>query len=164
VTLPSDSSTPGTVMPPFPAQLDPKALGILTIPRLGIQVVVRDGVDDDTLRIAAGRIPGTSRIDGSGNLGIAAHRNTFFRPLEKVQKCDQIEIRTRRAVYVYEVDEVEIVPPERVDVLEPQGRPTLTLVTCFPFEYVGHAPNRFVVRAWRSQKLPKPSSFLNAHR
>lgn len=122
-------------------------IGKLEISRLGVSVVVLQGVDDHTLRIAAGHIPDTAFPGNQGNVGIAAHRDTFFRALRNIRENDIITIATASNVYRYQVDKISIVEPDRIDVLDPTPNPTLTLVTCFPFYYLGAAPHRFIVRA-----------------
>jgi sortase A len=123
-------------------------VGRLEVPRVGVSVMVLEGDDDDTLRQAAGHIPDTDLPDKpDGNVGIAGHRDTFFRPLMNIRKGDEIRLTTERGAYRYAVDSIRVVTPEDVDVLDPVDHPVLTLVTCYPFYYVGHAPNRFIVQA-----------------
>lgn len=124
-------------------------VGRLDIPRIGISVMVVEGVEDGDLKRAAGHIPGTALPGEPGNVGIAAHRDTFFRPLRVIRRDDAITLNTLGGAYRYRVVSTEVVGPEDVQVLYPTGRDTLTLVTCFPFDYVGSAPKRFIVRADR---------------
>jgi sortase A len=119
-------------------------VGRLAIPALGLEVVVLDGTDELSLNRGVGRIAGT-RI--ASNLGIAGHRDGFFRALRKVAANDRIILETPRASHVYEVRSLTVVSPEDVQVLAPTAEPTLTLVTCHPFFVLGHAPNRFIVHA-----------------
>jgi sortase A len=133
--------------PPPPEPEEGTALGRLEAPRLGLSVIVAQGVTSSTLRRSAGHIPGTALPGQLGNVGIAGHRDTFFRPLKEIQKDDTLTLTTLEGTYRYVVDSTEIVPPEDVQVLDPSGRPTLTLVTCYPFYYVGSAPKRFIVQA-----------------
>jgi sortase A len=126
-----------------------KALGRLTAERIGLDVMIAEGVDYKTLRRAAGRIPGTARLDSGGNVGIAAHRDTFFRPLQKIQEGDVLEIETYKSRYRYRVEWTAVVDPSNIQFLKPSSVSELTLVTCFPFHYVGPAPRRFIVRATR---------------
>lgn len=121
-------------------------LGLLSIPSLGLSVVVFEGTDALSLNRGVGRIQGT-RIQS--NLGIAGHRDGFFRSLRKVTKGDRITLETRGSTYAYEVRSLSIVSPEDVQVLDPTPGPTLTLVTCHPFFVLGHAPQRFIVHAVR---------------
>jgi len=108
---------------------------------------VFDGTDDLTLNRGVGRIAGTARPGQGGNLGIAGHRDGFFRGLKDVGAGDQIELKIPGRTEVYQVDDVQIVKPTDVQVLEDRGVPTLTLVTCYPFYFIGNAPQRYIVRA-----------------
>ena len=123
------------------------ALGRITVPRLHLAVMVADGVDNQTLRRAVGHIPGTARVGSAGNVGIAGHRDGFFRPLKDVRAGDEVVLTTPGAVTRYRVEWAEVVPPEDTAPLQPTPYPALTLVTCHPFYYMGTAPDRFVVRA-----------------
>lgn len=123
-----------------------RPLGLLSIPALGLAVVVLDGTDELSLNRGVGRIEGT-RIES--NLGIAGHRDGFFRALRNVARDDRITLETPRASYVYEIRSLTVVSPEDVQVLAPTPEPTLTLVTCYPFFVLGHAPKRFIVHAVR---------------
>lgn len=138
-----DRSAPSRGAP----KVDANLVGRLTVPRLKLSVMVRNGIDSRTLRRAAGRIPGTARPGESGNLGIAGHRDSFFRGLRNVRKNDVIRLTTLEAAYDYSVESIEVVRPENVTVLKNPGHPALTLVTCFPFEYIGNAPKRYIVHA-----------------
>jgi sortase A len=123
-------------------------LGILEIPRLGIETPVLEGVDDGTLRRAVGHIPGTALpADGIGNIGIAGHRDTLFRSLKDVEQEDVIILKTLTGDHRYLVDSIRVVEPNNVAVLKNIDQRTLTLVTCYPFNFVGPAPLRFVVQA-----------------
>ncbi len=122
-------------------------IGRLKIDRLGVSVIVLQGVEDNTLRIAAGHVPDTALPGPSGNVAIAAHRDTFFRPLRNIRKNDVITLETPAGSYQYKVEATWIVNPERVEVLNPTPYPALTLITCYPFYFVGNAPDRFIVRA-----------------
>ena len=124
-------------------------LGRLEIPRIGISVMVVEGVENGDLKCAVGHIPGTSLPGAAGNVAIAGHRDTFFRPLRSVHRNDTITLRTANGVYRYRVVFTDVVVPGDVQVLYPTKDDTLTLVTCFPFYYVGSAPKRFIVRAGR---------------
>jgi sortase A len=137
------------VAAPIVAPEDGGIVGRLEIPRIGVSVMLVEGVDDGDLRRAAGHIPGTALPGEPGNVGIAAHRDTFFRPLRSIHRNDVITVSTLRGAYRYRVVSIKIVKPEDIQVLYPTGRDTLTLVTCFPFNYIGSAPNRFIVRADR---------------
>ncbi len=137
-------------MPPVAAPDKHGVVGRLEIPRLGVSVMVVEGVDDSDLKRAVGHIPGTALPGEPGNVGIAGHRDTFFRPLRSIQRDDTITVSTLQGAYRYRVVSTNVVRPEDIQVLYPTGRDSLTLVTCFPFEYVGSAPKRFIVRAERA--------------
>ena len=121
--------------------------GRVEIPRLKMSAMVLHGVDNKTLRRAVGHIPGTAAPGASGNVGLAAHRDTFFRGLRNVRRDDLIRVEGHDGAFYYRVDSIRIVTPDRVDVLQADSEPTLTLVTCYPFDFVGKAPERFIVRA-----------------
>lgn len=123
-------------------------LGRVDIPRLGISVAVLEGTSSRTMRLGAGHIEGTPLPGDTGNSGIAGHRDTFFRELKNVRENDDIQLQTATGLFHYEVDLVKVVDPNDLTVLEPSTfGSTLTLVTCYPFYFVGSAPKRFVVRA-----------------
>lgn len=122
----------------------------IEIPRLGIRAMVSEGIDDRTLALAVGHVPGTPFPGEPGNSAIAGHRDTFFRHLGGIRRDDTIRVTSSRGVFTYVVDGVEVVNPDDVEVLSPRPESTLTLVTCFPFDYIGPAPKRFVVVAHRS--------------
>jgi sortase A len=123
-------------------------LGELQIPRVGIDTIVLEGDDDTTLRRGAGHIPETDMPgEPGGNVGIAAHRDTYFRPLRLIRARDLIVIRTPAGDYRYRVQSTRVVEPDDIAVLDNTGQRVLTLVTCYPFYYVGAAPHRFIVRA-----------------
>ena len=122
-------------------------LGVLEIDKLRIRVPIYDGTDDLTLNRGVGRIIGTARLGETGNTGIAGHRDGFFRGLKDISMGDEIDLTTTTAKVIYIVDQIEIVSPADVRVLQPRPAPSITLVTCFPFYFVGDAPKRFVVHA-----------------
>lgn len=122
-------------------------IGRIEIPRLLLSVVVMEGADEKTLRRAVGHIPGTALPGEPGNVGLAGHRDTFFRPLKNLKIKDKIRISTLKGLFTYEVVALWIVEPEDVGVLAPSGENLLTLVTCYPFYFVGPAPRRWIVRA-----------------
>lgn len=122
-------------------------IGIMSIDKLGIQVPVYNGTDDFNLNRGVGRIKGTAQIDVSGNLGIAGHRDGFFRGLKDITIGDEIELQTTRGLLTYAVSSITIVDPSDVSVLANTEEKTITLVTCYPFYYVGHAPQRYIVKA-----------------
>jgi sortase A len=123
------------------------ALAILAIPRLGLSTIVVEGTQERELKLGPGHIPGTSLPGGGGNVGVAGHRDTFFRPLRLIRKDDTIQMITHEREYHYKVVSTEIVGPDDVQVLYSTQHEILTLVTCYPFEFVGPAPKRFIVRA-----------------
>ena len=124
-------------------------VGRIEIPRLGLSVVVAEGVDARTLRRAAGHIPGTGLPGQPGNIGISGHRDTFYRPLRNIRQDDIITLTTVAGHFHYRVVSIWIVSPSDVSVLDPSADEVLTLVTCYPFYFVGAAPERFIVRAGR---------------
>lgn len=124
-----------------------EALGRLTIPDAGVSVMVLEGTDEATLDRAVGRIEGTADLDEPGNVGIAGHRDGFFRGLRHLEQGDEMSVASQKGLTRYRVSAISIVEPEDVEVLDPSPLPVLTLVTCYPFYYVGSAPQRFIVRA-----------------
>ncbi len=134
------------------------AIGRIEIPRIGISVIVLEGDDQRTLRSGAGHIPGTALPGEEGNVAIAAHRNTFFRPLRNIRKNDVILLSSVESTSLYRVESTEVVEPSHTEVLDNTDTPTLTLITCYPFFYVGAAPNRFIVRARRISTHVRASS------
>jgi len=121
-------------------------LGKLEIPRLGLSLPILDNDDAKSLTLSVGHIPGTSVIGSLGNAGIAGHRDTAFRPLRRIRVGDRIETHTgQEAVYV--VKTIRIVDPADTSLLRESTSPLLTLVTCYPFDYAGSAPYRFVIQA-----------------
>jgi sortase A len=124
-----------------------RVLGRLEIPSLGVSTIVREGEDARTLQLAIGHIAGTALPGAAGNMGLAGHRDTFFRRLREINPGDVIRLVTVEGTYTYAVEGTQIVDPDDVWVLDPTPQPSLTLVTCYPFTYLGAAPERFIVRA-----------------
>ncbi len=124
-------------------------LGRIEINSIGLSSMILEGVDQGTLRRAVGHIPGTALPGERGNVGLAGHRDTFFRALRKIRKDDEITLETLDGSYRYRVDLTEVVGPESVEVLDGSDDLRLTLVTCYPFSFVGSAPQRYIVRAQR---------------
>jgi sortase A len=122
-------------------------LAVLRIQRLHIQVPVYEGTDELVLNRGAGWIAGTARPGEADNVGIAGHRDGFFRGLKDVTAGDTIELSSTGETAVYQVDRIEIVSPDDVEVLRPRRTPSLTLVTCYPFYFIGSAPQRYIVHA-----------------
>ena len=141
--LASRSASPARRLPPAQGS----TVGRIEIPRLGVSAVIRAGSDARTLQLAVGYIPGTALPGENGNLGLAGHRDTFFRKLRDINPGDEIRVTTKHGVFRYFVQRTNIVEPRDVWVLDSTGYPALTLVTCYPFSYVGSAPQRFIVRA-----------------
>ena len=139
----STSPTAGSVAAPTADGL----VGRIKIPRLLLSVVVIEGVTKTALRRAAGHIPGTALPGEAGNVGVAGHRDTFFRTLKDLRIKDEIQFSTLKGDFKYEVESLRVVEPDNVGVLAPSGENVLTLVTCYPFYYVGPAPKRWIVRA-----------------
>jgi sortase A len=119
----------------------------LEIPRIGLTAMVLDGASSQTMRVGLGHITGTSSPGENGNVAIAGHRDTFFRPLRRIQEGDEILLETPAKALTYRVSSTEIVDPSDVAVLRSHGKDELTLVTCYPFSYLGPAPKRFIVHA-----------------
>jgi len=124
-----------------------RVLGRLEIPTLGVSTIVREGEDARTLQLAVGHIAGTALPGTAGNMGLAGHRDTFFRRLREIDVGDVIRLVAVEGTYTYVVESTQIVDPDDVWVLDPTPEPSLTLVTCYPFTYIGSAPERFIVRA-----------------
>jgi sortase A len=127
-------------------------LGRIDIPRLGVSVIVLEGTGKTVLRRAVGHIFGTARPGQLGNVGLSGHRDTFFRPLRNIRQDDVITLTTPSAEYRYRVVSTKVVGPRDLAVLDADGTEVLTLVTCYPFYFVGSAPERFIVRAQRVGK------------
>lgn len=125
----------------------PAPLAVLRIPKIRLEVPVLSGTDDATLDRAVGHIEDTARPGTDGNSGIAGHRDGFFRGLKDIAPGDVIELDTLQGKDVYRVERTWVVDPEDVSVLDPTPTRVLTLVTCYPFYYIGAAPRRFIVRA-----------------
>jgi sortase A len=140
-------AAPGVIPPAAAGGL----IGRIDIPRLDLSVVVIEGTSSTNLRRAVGHIRGTALPGQHGNTGISGHRDTFFRPLRNIHKGDVITLTTLAGQYRYRVVSTTIVKPSDVAVLNSDGSETLTLVTCYPFYFVGAAPDRFIVRAERTE-------------
>jgi sortase A len=122
-------------------------IALLKIERLNLVAPVFPGTDAITLNRGVGLVKGTALPGETGNVALSGHRDSFFRPLKDIAIADSIELRTRRGVQHFRVAEIHIVDPLDVSVLDPSDAPILTLITCYPFYYVGYAPDRYVVRA-----------------
>lgn len=127
------------------------AVGRIEISTLGLGAMILEGVDQRTLRRAVGHIPGTALPGEQGNVALAGHRDTFFRSLRDIRNDAEITLTTLHGSYRYRVDSTRVVEPEAIEVLADSGDAILTLVTCYPFDFIGPAPKRFIVRA---HKIP----------
>ena len=128
-------------------------MGVLKIPSIGIEVPVLEGTDDLTLNRGVGHIDGTPLPGEEGNIGIAGHRDGFFRGLKDLHLGDSLDLYTEHGNTRYVVDEIHIVTPEDISVLSPRQRSSVTLVTCYPFYFVGSAPMRFIVHASTTEAI-----------
>lgn len=122
-------------------------IGEIEIPRLGLRAVILQGDSSQVLLRGVGHLPNTAMPGELGNIGLAGHRDSFFRPLGQIRPGDLITLRTLKGEFQYRVESTRVVSPSNIEVLAPTDKRELTLVTCFPFNYVGAAPNRFVVRS-----------------
>ncbi|HKN75012.1 MAG TPA: class D sortase [Candidatus Acidoferrum sp.] len=129
-------------------------IGEIQVPRLHVKAIVVQGDSHTILRRAVGHIPETALPGAPGNVVLAGHRDTFFRPLRNIRLGDAITLKTPGGVFQYLVESTEVVPASDIEVLNASGGRTLTLITCFPFDYIGPAPSRYVVRA---RELVSPS-------
>ena len=132
----------------------PPPLAVLRIPRINLAVPVLTGTDEITLNRAVGHIEDTAVPGAPGNSGIAGHRDGFFRGLKDIDIGDTIELDTLQAKQFYQVEKIWIVGPDDGWVLDPTDNRTLTLVTCYPFYFVGSAPQRYIIRAMISRIIP----------
>ncbi|WP_158615427.1 class D sortase [Acidipila sp. EB88] len=132
--------------------------GLLRIPAIDLRVPVVEDDDTTSLLRGVGHIRGTALPGGLGTVGLAGHRDTYLRPLEKIRPQMQVEISRGRAMYRYVVDSTEIVTPEAVRVLDTEDTPALVLVTCYPFHYIGAAPMRFIVHAHLVSLVPETAT------
>jgi sortase A len=156
-SAPAAAVTPAAALSPVslpvvaPRKIAPLGamLGRIQIHRIGVDAIIVEGTDGRSLGRAVGHIAGTALLDERGNVGLAGHRDTFFRPLRDIRPDDEIIVTTLAGRYRYKVESTRVVTGEDISVLEDPGQSILTLVTCYPFYYVGHAPERFIVRARR---------------
>jgi sortase A len=149
VTDTAASETPTIERPARPPSSKPdhQLIGRLEIPRVHLSVMVVDGDDDATLKIAAGHLPDTPFPWEFGNSAVAGHRDSFFRPLAEIKLNDRLSLTTPHGEFHYAVSKLRVVAPDDLSVIAQHGRSSLTLVTCYPFAYVGRAPKRFIVTA-----------------
>jgi sortase A len=142
--LPGTRTSPAA---PIPAPAPGTWIARLEVPSVRLATTVLEGTDDGTLSRGSGHIEDTPFPGGTGNVGIAGHRDTVFRPLRHIRLGDEMKLTTADRVYHYKISKTLIVTPDDVFVLDPTEQPTLTLVTCYPFDFIGHAPRRFIVQA-----------------
>lgn len=135
-----------------------RPMGRIEVPALSLSAPITGDVDAASLRMGVGHIRGTALPGGLGTVGIAGHRDTFFRPLRHVQPGMRVDLTDATGTYHYLIDSTEIVDPTEVRVLDITDRPALTLITCFPFDYIGAAPRRFIVHAHLLSLLPDRSA------
>ena len=132
-------------------------VAVLRIPKIHVEVAVFEGTDELSLNRGVGWIAGTARVGETGNIGIAGHRDGFFRVLKDIKVGDVITLTSLSVTTTYTVDQIEIVSPDDVRVLAPRPAPSVTLVTCYPFYYSGDAPQRFIVHGSRREERPNSS-------
>lgn len=144
--LPGDSGSRASAAAPS-APAAGAVIAKLAAPSVQMTTTVLEGSDDATLSRGAGHIEDTPFPGQPGNIGIAGHRDTVFRPLRRIKIGDPLELTTADRTYRYRISKTLIVGPDDVYVLDPTDRPTVTLVTCYPFDFIGHAPKRFIVQA-----------------
>ena len=137
----SNRQTPKATSTPEPV------VGMIEVSALGLSAPITSDIDAGSLRLGVGHIRGTAVPGGLGTVGIAGHRDSFFRPLQRVMPGMDIKLSGANGTFHYLVDSTEIVSPDKVHVLDIGHLPALTLITCFPFDYVGAAPRRFIVHA-----------------
>jgi sortase A len=137
-------------------------VGRIEIPRLHVSTIIFEGTGDNVLSIGVGHLSGTALPGEQGNVVLAAHRDTFFRPLRSIHRDDRIVVVTPAGTRRYQVDLSEIVSPNYIEVLAPTPGATLTLVTCYPFEWLGHAPRRFIVQAHEVDDPTRSGSLASA--
>jgi sortase A len=137
-------------------------LALLRIGKLHVEVPVFDGTDDLTLNRGVGRIIGTAKPGERGNIGIAGHRDGFFRGLKDIRSGDEVDLVMPMKTWRYVVDHVQIVSPEDVSVLANRGVPVLTLVTCYPFYFIGDAPQRCIFRCFLKEQVDEAVALQTA--
>ena len=142
-------------------QLAP-AVALLRIPKIQLEVPVLEGTDDVSLNRAVGLIAGTARPGEDGNIGIAGHRDGFFRGLKDIQEGDGIELVTATGTDTYTIDRIAVVTPDDASVLARRQGPSITLVTCYPFYFVGSAPQRYIVQASMKLRKSHPAEQMKA--
>ncbi len=136
------------------SQADGSVTGKISIPALNLSVPIVEGLTRQDLLRGVGHVSGSAIAGGLGNMALAAHRDTFFRPLRNVKADMDVYVSSSTGTYNYKIDRTEIVSPEQVNILEIGSVPQLTLITCYPFNYIGAAPQRFIVHAHLTSLLP----------
>jgi sortase A len=122
-------------------------VGRIDIPKLDLSAVVFEGTSDETLARGVGHLTGSAGPGERGNLVLAGHRDTFFRKLRGIRKGDEVTVKGPDGEFQYQVESTAVVKPDQTEVLRPDGGSILTLITCYPFRFIGNAPDRFIVRA-----------------
>ena len=146
-TLPGETEHESAAPARHPAMTAGSWVARLEAPTVALTATVLEGSDDETLKRGAGRIEDTAWPGEPGNIGIAGHRDTIFRPVRRLKVGDPLVLTTADRVFRYRISKTTIVNPEDVYVLDPTDHPTMTLVTCYPFEFIGHAPKRYIISA-----------------
>ncbi len=141
------SQNPPTTNLSAGVQTDDDVIGRIEIPALALSAPITADYDGNSLHKGVGHIPGTAVPGGLGTVGLAGHRDSYFRPLRRIAVKMEVRLIDKTGTYHYIVDSTEVVSPDKVQVLDIASRPELTLITCFPFDYVGAAPERFIVHA-----------------
>ena len=147
VLLFAGSSSARATDQPRAASVVTTTVGMIEIPAVGLATRVLEGSNASTLRLAVGHIPGTALPGPAGNVGLAGHRDTYFRSLRRIRVGDEIRFTTVAGTFKYRVISLRVVLPDAIEVLNDTQLPTLTLVTCYPFDFIGTAPQRLIVRA-----------------
>ena len=138
---------------------DGTKVGTISVPQIHLTAPVVEGVGDGDLRRGVGHVPGSAQSGGLGNMVLAAHRDTIFRSLRSIQKGMDIQVAGPDGTFHYQVDSLQVVAPDRLDILEISNKPEVTLITCYPFNFIGSAPMRFIVKAHLISAVPdKPSA------
>jgi sortase A len=145
--LPGDAATAAGPSRRPPNSAEGALVGRIDIPRLDLSAVVFEGTSDGTLARGVGHLSGSAGPGEHGNLVLAGHRDTFFRELRNIRQGDEVNIMGPQGEFEYQVESTAIVEPDQTEVLKPGDGSTLTLITCYPFRYIGNAPQRFIVRA-----------------
>lgn len=160
-SIPAPSTASAPMPPAVTSRQTPMTIGdaiaALSIPRVQLSAVVLHGADARTLRRGPGHLERSALPGETGNIVIAGHRDTFFRPLRHIRIADDIFLETGKRRYHYRVTSLRVVGPREVSVLAPTRDETMTLITCYPFRVLGEAPDRFIVRATRVHEEGAPA-------